>query len=226
VATTPQAYCTDHRHRSHDPRLPAGAYANAGQLDPLRCGTALVRYSRSPGRRWRVLTCRPRSLPELSRGGLADLWAHHGGSVSSHRKRRSWQRQNRPNWRHFIPALTLRRSPWSNGFPPHPPPGIAPRCSGASQVLPVRPTPHRRACWSYSSSPSPAGPAYYCRTPAGPPGSRAAGVPFGPGTPFPDMPGVSDCAGFMVGSHFSSSMMWPSASRNSGALWAGHPGRD
>src|SRR5665811_1435321 len=40
-------------------------------------------------------------------------------------------------------------------------------------LLPVRPTPLRRACWSYSSSPSPAGPAYYCRTPLGSPGSRA-----------------------------------------------------
>jgi len=46
---------------------------------------------------------------------------------------------------------------------------------------------------------------------------RQRGLPVlaRPGTPFPDMPGVSDCAGFMVGSHFSSSMMWPSASRNS-----------
>src|SRR5674476_1320648 len=32
---------------------------------------------------------------------------------------------------------------------------------------------------------------------------------------FPSMPGVSDCAGFMVGSHLSSTMMWPSASPNS-----------
>ena len=31
---------------------------------------------------------------------------------------------------------------------------------------------------------------------------------------FPDMPGVSDCAGFMDGSPVSSPMMWPSASRN------------
>src|SRR5450759_2790989 len=32
---------------------------------------------------------------------------------------------------------------------------------------------------------------------------------------FSSMPGVSDCAGFMVGSHFSSPMMLPSASPNS-----------
>src|ERR1035437_1866745 len=32
---------------------------------------------------------------------------------------------------------------------------------------------------------------------------------------FPSMPGVSDCAGFMVGSHLASPMMWPSASPNS-----------
>ena len=46
-------------------------------------------------------------------------------------------------------------------------------CSGTSQVLRRCPTPRWRACWSYSSSPSPAGPACCCRTPAGSPGSRA-----------------------------------------------------
>jgi len=38
---------------------------------------------------------------------------------------------------------------------------------------PVRPTPRWRACWSYSSSPSPAGPACCCGMPTGSPGSRA-----------------------------------------------------
>jgi len=46
-------------------------------------------------------------------------------------------------------------------------------CSGTSRVLRRCPTPHGRTCWSYSSSPSPAGPAYCCRTPMGSPGSRA-----------------------------------------------------
>ena len=48
-----------------------------------------------------------------------------------------------------------------------------PEQRAAQRTLPVRPTPRRRACWSYSSSLSPAGPACGCRTPAGSPGSRA-----------------------------------------------------
>ncbi len=51
-----------------------------------------------------------------------------------------------------------RCSPWSAAFPPGSPQTVARPCSSPSSVLCGRPTPHRRARWTSSSCPSPAGP--------------------------------------------------------------------
>jgi hypothetical protein len=51
---------------------------------------------------------------------------------------------------------------------------LAHRCSGTSQVLFDRPTPRRRACWTWGSRPSPIGPPHLPRRASlGSPGSRA-----------------------------------------------------
>jgi len=79
-----------------------------------------------------------------------------------------------------------------------------PEQRAAQRTLPVRPTPHRRACWSYSSSPSPAGLAY-----------DTSGVSRFSRVEFPDMPEILDCAGSITDSRFTSFMVWPSATQNS-----------
>ena len=67
-----------------------------------------------------------------------------------------------------------RCSPWPVAFPPCPPPVLAHPCSGTSQVLFDRPTPHRRTCWPSGSRPSPTGPPHLRqRAPMGSPGSHA-----------------------------------------------------
>jgi S1/P1 Nuclease len=69
---------------------------------------------------------------------------------------------------------SARCSPWSVAFPPCPPQVLAHPCSGTSQVLFDRPTPHGRACWTSGSRPSPAGPPHLRqRASMGSPGSRA-----------------------------------------------------
>src|SRR5208282_1880627 len=84
-------------------------------------------------------------------------------------------------------CVRITDSPWSIAFPPCPPPVLAHRCSDTSQVLYDRPTPHRRACWTSGSRPSPTGPPHL--SPTGVDGvSRFSRVEF------PCMPGVFDCA--------------------------------
>src|SRR6267378_6468906 len=51
-------------------------------------------------------------------------------------------------------------SPWVRPFPPRLPPGAAPPCSVASQVLWPHPTSHPRTCSACGLSPSRAGPAH------------------------------------------------------------------
>ena len=65
------------------------------------------------------------------------------------------------------------RSPWPAAFPPGPPLAICRLCSDPSLVLCCRATPPPRTRWSYSSSPSPAGPPLLPRARRGSPGSRA-----------------------------------------------------
>jgi hypothetical protein len=64
-------------------------------------------------------------------------------------------------------------SPWVRPFPPRLPPGVASRCSVASQVLWPHPTSHPRTCSAYGLSPSRAGPAHECRAWMRPPRFRA-----------------------------------------------------